>query len=252
MSQLTLACEADVSSRHVSFLETGRSQPSRDMVLRLAQVLEVPNRQTNSLLMAAGFTATYTETNINDPALAQVLRSVEMLIERHNPFPTVVMDACWNVHLQNAASAKLTATLLDPTDLPLIMGGGPLNVVRALFHPQGYRPSIVNWTEVAAAVIQRLNREIAVRGVDHELPALLQDVVAMANIPNEWLEISTESEVPLIVPLHIRHGQLELKLFTAITTLGTALDVTLAELMMETFLPADSASETALRDLAES
>ncbi|MEM6705792.1 MAG: helix-turn-helix transcriptional regulator [Acidobacteriota bacterium] len=250
LSQLDLSLEADVSSKHVSFLETGRSQPSREMVLRLSEVLHVPVRQRNTLLRAAGFAPFYTESDWNDPHLAEVRRSVERLIEQHNPYPAIVCDQCFNVHLQNRASGVLMAHTLGPEAAVALADAERVNMAELLFHPQGFRPAIANWPEVGAAMIQRLHREAATSS-DPEVQDLLERVLRYKEVPPEWRFSDLESELKVIVPLHIRTEALDLRFFTAITTLGTALDVTLRELVIETFLPADDETEASLRKMME-
>ena len=247
LSQLDLALDAEVSSKHVSFLETGRSQPSREMILRLAEVLDVPVRQRNTLLRAAGFSAHYTESDWGDPHLAEIQRSIEMLIEAHDPFPAVVCDQGFNVHLQNRSAGALMQQILPAEAIARAAEGTP-NLVELLFDPNGYRPAIANWPEVGAAMIQRLHREVSLHGGEQSA-ALLEKALAAPGVPSEWRFPDLESELRVVVPLHIRTDALDLRLFTAITTLGTALDVTLRELVIETFLPADQATEEQLRGL---
>ncbi len=247
MSQLDLALEADVSAKHVSFLETGRSHPSREMVLRLAEVLDVPVRQRNTLLRAGGYASFYRESHWDDPQLAEIRRSIELMVASHDPFPAVVCDHSYNVHLQNKSSMALVQHTL-PAELLEQVGDGPLNFAALLFHPLGFRKVIVNWREVGSAMIQRMHREVALRG-DAESQALLDKILQEPDIPAEWRYPDLESELQVVVPLHLRTDDLDLRFFTAITTLGTALDVTLRELIIETFLPADKATEEQLRKM---
>lgn len=245
LSQLDLAVEAEVSSKHVSFLETGRSTPSRQMVLRLADVLDVPLRHRNTLLQAAGFSPRYRERDLEDEALEPIRASIEKLLERHDPFPTVLTDRHWFIKLSNRGAARLLARLVAPHQLE-----PPLNSVRLLLDPHGLRPWVVNWEEVAGAMIQRLHREIAVNGGDPAAVALLEEVLASPGIPSDSRFADLGSDLAVIVPLHIRKEDLELRFFSAITTLGTALDVTLHEMVIETFLPADDETDRAMHELA--
>ena len=240
-SQLDLAAEAEISSRHLSFLETGRAQPSRDMVLRLAEVLDVPLRERNPLLAAAGFAPMYRETDLGSPALATVRKSIEFLLERHNPYPAVLVDRHWNLKLQNRGATIALGVFADVIT-------PPINVMRAMF--VGMRPFITNWDEIAPVMIQRLHREALAAG-DARSRALLDEILKMEGIPAEWRVADLDHETPVIVPLCVRRGDLELKLFSTVTTLGTPLDITLQELRLETFFPADEATDERLRELAK-
>lgn len=243
MSQLHLGLEADVSSRHISFLETGRSAPSREMVLRLCEVLDVPLRQRNVLLQAAGFADLYRTSPLDDPELAPILHSVSVFLDRQDPYPAVLMDRHWNVLQQNRASTLLLGSLIDEPRAEFS------NVLRLFFHPRGLRPWVVNWEEAGAILIQRLHREAAALGDDPEFRQLLDDIFESGDLPREWRLAALESDLPVVMPIHIEHPALELRLHTALTTLGTALDVTLNELKMETFLPVDQETEAALERL---
>jgi len=239
-SQLDLAAEAEISSRHLSFLETGRAQPSRDMVLRLAEVLDVPLRERNPLLAAAGFAPMYRETDLGSPQLAAVRKSIEFLLERHNPYPAVLVDRHWNLRLQNRAATMALGMFADVVT-------PPINVMRELF--AGMRPFVANWDEIAPVMLQRVHREALANG-DPGSRALLDAILAMDGIPAEWRVPDLDHEPPVIVPLCLRRGDLELKLFSTVTTLGTPLDITLQELRLETFFPADDATDQKLRALA--
>lgn len=239
-SQLDLAAEAEISSRHLSFLETGRAQPSRDMVLRLAEVLDVPLRERNPLLAAAGFAPMYRETDLGSPQMAAVRKSIEFLLEHHNPYPAVLVDRHWNLKLQNRAATVALAHFVDVV-------APPINVMRAMF---GMRPFITNWDEIAPVMIQRLHREALAAG-DARSRALLDEILRMDGIPAEWRVPDLDHEPPVIVPLCLRRGELELRLFSAVTTLGTPVDITLQELRLETFFPADDATDETLRELAK-
>ena len=236
-SQLDLAAEAEISSRHLSFLETGRAQPSREMVLRLAEVLDVPLRERNPLLAAAGFAPVYRETDLYSPALATVRKSIEFLLERHNPYPAVLVDRHWNLKLQNRAATVALAHFIDVVQ-------PPVNVMRAMF---GMKAFITNWDEIAPVMIQRLHREALAQG-DAGSRALLDEIMKM-DIPNEWRVADLSNETPVIVPLCLRRGELALNLFSTVTTLGTPLDITLSELRLETFFPADDATDETLRKM---
>lgn len=247
LSQLEMALEAGISARHLSCLETGRAGPSREMVVLLAGVLDLPLRDRNVLLQAAGFVPIYPERDLADPALAAVRSSIEFLLERHAPYPAVVVDRTWTVRLANApAIAVLGRFVADPAVL-----AGPLNLMRLLFEPSGSRPFVVNWEEVASMMIERLHREAVSGAGDNASRALLNDLLAMAGVPSDWRRPRISVDPSFLVPLRLSRGGCEIALYSAITTLGTPQDVTLQELRLETFLPADAASDRALRSMVE-
>ncbi len=245
-SQLQLAAEADVSQRHVSFLETGRAKPSREMVVHLATVLDVPLRERNTMLTAAGFAPLYSETRLEEPAMAQVRHVLEFLLDAHEPFPAFVIDRQWTVVMSNEAARRLTAALVDPAEV-----GDEVNVMRLSLHPAGMRRFIVNWTEAATLIMDRLRREAAERPTDTALQDLLAEAESyegVAELPRRLAPAGSD----LLVPVHYRAGDLDLRLFGTIATLGASYDVTVEELRFETFFPADDESEQVLRALAAS
>lgn len=244
-SQLELALEANVSARHVSFIETGRSRPSREMVLQLAQVLEVPLRERNAMLTAAGYAVQYHETGLDEPEMEQIRCALEQLIEAMAPAGAVVVDRHWDVVMTNSAMARLLGLLFDAPPA----ADGPVNAYRLAMHPTGLRPFIVNWDEMARHLIHRLHREALADGPDGSLHALLQEVLAYPEVPREWATPDLERPAGPVLALHLRKDDTDLRLFTTITTFGTAQDVTLQELRIETFHPADQPTAEILRGL---
>ena len=244
-SQLDLATEAGVSQRHLSFLETGRSKPSREMVLHLAGVLEVPLREQNTLLTAAGFAPQYAERGLDDPDLDQVRHVLEVLLEAHDPFPAYVVDRTWNLVLANDAAVGFVSMLVDPSVMAELGG----NVLRVSLHPEGLRSVVVNWDASAAAIVQRLTREVADRPGDEDLAQLLDEVTAYPGVDAIEALPSLPSGEDLLIPLHIRTDDLDLRFFTTIATIGAPFDITLEELRLETLLPADRPTEETLREL---
>jgi transcriptional regulator with XRE-family HTH domain len=244
-SQLDVAIAADISARHLSFLETGRSQPSREMVVLLAEVLDVPLRERNALLDAAGFAHRYRESGLDAPEMAPVRRSLAFLLERHEPYPAIVCNRRWDLLLANQAATRMVAHFVAPGARAL---AAPPNVMRLLFAPDGFRPHVVNWRELASVMVQRLHRE-ALAHADDDARALL-DLALTSDVPADWRAPDLELAPSPIVPMHVKKGDLELRLFSALTTLGTAVDVTAHECRLETFFPADEATEQALRRLA--
>jgi transcriptional regulator with XRE-family HTH domain len=238
ISQLDLAIQADISTRHLSFVETGRSSPSRDMVLHLADNLEVPLRERNHLLLAAGYAPVYGESALDSPQMAAVRQAVRLVLKAHEPFPAVVVDRKWNMVDANATIALLTAGaaphLLEP----------PVNVLRLSLHPQGVAPRIVNLGEWRGHLLSRLRREIAVTA-DAELSELYDELRDYPAGDAPDVEIPGPGEV--VVPLRIRTDAGELSFFGTVATFGTPMDVTVAELSIESFFPADPQTAEVLR-----
>jgi transcriptional regulator with XRE-family HTH domain len=238
MSQLDLAGEARVTPRHVSFVETGRARPSREMVLVLARALDVPLRERNQLLLAAGYAPVYRETGIDEPAMSQVRAALDRVLRHHEPFPAVVMDRRWDILMANGAATVMFAWLLGDE-----RSARPANVLRLMFHPDGLRPFVANWEQVGEALVQRVHRE-AIGGVpDARTAALLQELLALPGVPERWrLPDLTAAPLP-VIPVEFRKGRLAVSYFSMVTTVGTPQDVTAQEIRLESFFPADEATE---------
>lgn len=247
MSQLDLALEAEISSRHLSFLETGRSKPSRDMVLLLADVLDVPLRERNILLEAAGFAAAYTETDLGAEEMKPVRKALQFILDHHEPYGCIVVDSRWDVLMMNSAVTRQMIHFLPPERLA---AGGTLNAFRICFEQDGLRPWIANWDEVAYGLIQRLHREAMATDPNSPSRALLNDLLAIEGVPTEWKAPDLTKSQTLMLPVCLEKGDLRLNLFSTIATLGTPLDITLQELRIESFFPADDETDHALRQLA--
>jgi transcriptional regulator with XRE-family HTH domain len=235
LSQLDLAIGADVSSRHLSFIETGRSAPSRAMVLRLAAALEVPPREQNQLLVAAGLAPEYTERSLDDPEMAAIREGVERVLNAYEPFPCLAVDRTWNIMRANASTAVLlrgvAAHLLEQP-----------NALRIALHPDGLAPRIRNLGQWRHHLLERLRREVAVSG-DAALSALLNE---LQDYPGDSEDHDESGAV--VVPLELAtEDGVVLSLLSTVTTFGTALDLTATELSIEAFLPADAATAEALR-----
>ena len=246
MSQLDLSVEAGVSSRHLSFVETGRAQASREMVLLLARVLDVPLRDRNDLLVAAGYAPTYRATALDAPAMAQVRRALDFMLRQQEPYPAIVLDRHWNILDANAATGHLVTALLDPKAVTELGG----NAMRLMFHPDGFRPHIVNWEAGAAALIQWLHRDVLSGFADAETRRLLEELLAYPEVPARWRTLDLDVSTAPFLPVEFRKGDLALRYFTTLTSLGTPHDITLQELRIEAFFPADEATEHASRRLA--
>jgi transcriptional regulator with XRE-family HTH domain len=238
LSQLDLALDAGVSARHLSFLETGRSKPSREMVLHLSDQLDVPLRDRNALLLAAGFAPAYEERPIDSPEMAPARDALDRILTGHEPYPAVVVDRWWNLVAANRAIGMFTSLVAPHLMEP------PVNVLRASLHPEGFAPRIANLGEWRAHLVDRARRQVALTG-DERLAALLEEISAYPG-GGEHHEI-TGSEIA--VPLRFRSDAGELRFFGTIATFGTAVDITLAELAIEAFFPADAETAEALRAL---
>lgn len=244
MSQMDLAHEAEISTRHLSFVETGRSVPSREMVLRLAERLDVPLRERNALLVAAGYAPMYRERPLDDPALASAREAVQLILRSHEPYPAIAIDRHWNLLAQNAVVPHLL-TGVDPALL-----AAPPNVLRLSLHPQGLAPRIVNLGQWRHHLFERLRQQIAATG-DTTLQALEQELRGYPALSGED-ETRLEGEVlGIAVPLRFRTPAGVLNLISTTTIFGTPVDVTLQELALETFFPADPFTAQQLRALAQ-
>jgi transcriptional regulator with XRE-family HTH domain len=249
-SQLDLALASRISQRHVSFMESGRARPSRDMVLQLSEALEIPLRERNTLLTAAGFAAMYRETDLKAPAMAPVREALQLMLDHQEPNPVSVVDRAWNVLMINRAMLRVFGLAGDPQRLwQRVCGNGPHNVLKMTFHPEGFRPYIVNFDEAAPVLLNRTRREAAASG-NEALQGLLDEILAYPGIPEAWRAPSFEAPPPPVLPLHLAKGELQLKLFSMITTFGTPQDITTDELRVESFFPADAATAELLRTLA--
>lgn len=238
-SQLALALEAAISPRHLSFVESGRSVPSRDMVRILAEALDVPLRERNALLVAAGYAPSWPERELDSAQLVQVRRALTRLLEQQEPYPAVVLDREWNVLETNRAAPRFFGRFIDLATQPQ-----PPNLLRSMFNPSGLRPWVANWAEVAQTLVQRVFRE-AVAGVpDPRLLALLEELRAYPGSPAPTPETP---ELPFH-PVVFRKGMLTCSFFSVVTTIGAPTDVTAQELRLEAFFPTDEATERFARE----
>lgn len=245
MSQLDLAGEAEISTRHLSFLETGRSQPSRDMLLNLAEHLEIPLRDRNVLLTAAGFAPVFPERRLDDPALLSARKAIDLVLAGHEPYPALAVDRHWNMITSNSAVARLMAgaspALLQP----------PINVLRLSLHPDGLAPRIVNLAEWRAHLLARLHRQIEV-SADPVLSELLSELSSYPRPPAKGLAkpVSDREYAGVVIPFQFMVEGTTLAFISTTTVFGTPVDVTLSEIALETFFPADAKTADALRALA--
>jgi transcriptional regulator with XRE-family HTH domain len=242
LSQLDLALEAGVSARHLSFVETGRSRPSADMVLHLAEQLDVPLRDRNGLLLAAGYAPVYGQRGLDEPEMGPVREALDLVLRGHDPYPAVVVDRHWGMVAGNAAVDLLTAgvapELLEP----------PVNVLRVSLHPDGVAPRIANLAEWRAHLLDRLGRQAVSTG-DPALAALYDELSALPG--GEGPAASPDLAAgDIAVPLRLRAGDAVLSFISTMTTFGTATDITVSELSIESFFPADAMTAEALRAAA--
>lgn len=250
LSQLALAVDAEVSSRHLSFIETGRARPSREMVLLLSRVLDVPPRGRNDLLTAAGYAPVYRETGLEAPEMADVRRALDFILRQQEPYPGLVIDGHWNILMTNAGAQRLMGRFLDAQAMAAV--GGRPNAMRLFYHPRGMRPYIVNWEATAAGLIQWLHRDLA-RGIgDAETGRLLEELLSYPDVPQKWRILDLDAAPVPFLAVELRKGDVDVKFFSTLTTLGVPYDITLHELRVECFFPADRDSETLLRGFGES
>lgn len=241
LSQLDLAGDAEISSRHLSFVETGRAAPSRDMVLRLAERLDVPLRERNVLLVAAGFAPMFSNRALDDPALAAARRAMETVLKAHEPCPALAIDRHWNLVSANA----MVAPLLDGVAPALLQP--PLNVLRLAFHPEGLAPRTANLAEWCAHLLERLHRQIEATA-DPALVAL-RDELKTYPIPARRTPTANLAD-GIAVPFQMTSGRGVLSFISTTMVFGTPVDVTLSELALETFFPADEETAAAMREIA--
>ncbi len=229
MSQLALASAAGVSARHLSFIETGRARPSREMVVHLAEQLDVPLRERNTLLTAAGFAPMYRERPLDAPEMSQARAAIDLVLQGH-PYPAIAVDRRWNLVTANDRAM----TLIDGVDADLL--GPPLNVYRVTLHPDGMRSRIENFDEYAEHLLARLQHQVAV-SADAELAELLDEMTGYVGPlePRGWT-----SAADVFLPMRLRVGDRVLSMMSTISVFGTPVDITLAELAIEMFFPADA------------
>jgi transcriptional regulator with XRE-family HTH domain len=232
LSQLELACEADISARHVSFLETGRSLPSREMLLHLAERLAIPLRERNPLLLSAGYAPVYAERKLDDPALEQAKKAIELLLAGHEPYPALAIDRHWSLVAANSAVHSMLAgvapRLLEP----------PINVMRVALHPEGLAPQVENFGEWRSHLLSRVRRQIDATA-DPVLVELLAELESYPVKEDPHPARPAEDYAGVLVPVRLRTDRGVLSFFGTITVFGTPLDVTLAELAIESMFPAD-------------
>lgn len=243
LSQLALATEAEVSSRHLSFLETGRARPSREMLLRLADRLAVPLREQNALLVAAGFAPVYAERPLDDAAMVEARRAVDLVLRGHEPYPALAIDRYWSLAAANQSAAALLVGVAPGLTRP------PLNVLRVSLHPDGLAPRMLNYAQWRAHLLHRLRAQVELTH-DATLAALLDELSALPSPPGTPSFAPRPPEQAVVIPLRLRTEDGILSFFSTTTVFGTPVDITLSELAIESFFPANQATADALREMA--
>jgi transcriptional regulator with XRE-family HTH domain len=250
-SQLELALDAGVSQRHLSFLESGRAMPSREMILQLSEVLDLPLRERNQMLNAAGFAALYQQRSLDSEAMSAVRQALQMMLRHHEPFPALVIDPQWNMLMSNTATERFLGLLGNPEEVwQRADPSGNRNVMRLTFHPQGMQPLLNDWDSTANVLLSRLHREVTAAPANTGLRSVFEEISELPGTPGQWRNHIWDSTPPPFMPLDINLGGMSLKIFSMITGFGTALDITADELRVETFFPADEFSAQFFHSLA--
>lgn len=246
MSQLDLALAAGVSSRHVSFVETGRARPSHKMVLRLVETLDLPLRERNAALLAAGFAPCYRESGLEEADLAPVRGAIELVLDSHEPYPAFVLDGAWNILLGNRAHHRLLNLLLPES----AASSGSVNVIRLVLDPALVRPKVCNWESVARVLGHRVRRQLRAPNLGGERRSLFEALLAFPGVEQAMRRAAPPAEAAIVIPLELEHEGRRLSWISTIATLGTPQDVTLDELCIESLFPADEETARAAREMA--
>ena len=246
VSQLALSHRSGLSARHLSFIETGRTQPSREALLTIGEALEMPLRERNRLLEAGGYARVYRHTALEAEEMSHVRGLLQFVLDRHEPYGSVVIDRYWNVIMSNTAASRSLPAFSDPA----LWTSPPVNLLRLVFHPRGLRQFIVNWEEVSRQLVLRAHRELAGPGEDDQSATLLTEIHQYPDVPERPIATPPSTIADLVLPVHLRKDGIDIRTFSTIMTLGTPQDVTLQELRIETFFPADEPSDRILRSMA--
>jgi len=246
VSQLALASEAEISGRHLSFLETGRAQPSREMVQLLATVLGVPLAEQNNLLVAAGYAPLYGERALSAPELQHVRRALEFILKQQDPYPAIVFDGEWNIMMRNDAHNRIFSLFRIVSETGRKEGR---NAMRTICHPEAMRQFIVNWEEFAGPLMQTLHREAA-DGINVNAARLRDELLTYPGVPSRWKVLDPLSVVPPLLTMRLKKDDLSLAFFSTLTMLAMPRDITLQKLRIECFYPADTITEETARRLA--
>jgi len=245
LSQLDLSLLADVSSRHISFIETGKTKPSRTMLLRLADVMDLPLKDSNLLLHSGGYAAAYTQLEFNSEEMAPVRQALNIMLENHHPYPALVMDGSWNVLMVNRAQEAMNEKLLP--QMPAAFSG---NLLEAVFREDLYKPFIGNWDQVASHTLRRLRKQV-VAYAKQEHQSLYDRLLELAP-PDNWQQPDEGEHDGPMMTIDFKFNGLSLSMFSTLSQFGTALDIGMEELTIESYFPADEASRLLFEQLAAS
>lgn len=245
-SQLALSMASDVSQRHISFIESGRSRPSRDMVIKLAAVLDIPLRQQNKMLTTAGFAPIYSEFDLSAPEVAPIRRALDFTLKQQEPYPALVMDRYWNQMKTNQGANTLLGWLLAGQTIPETVGP---NLMKLMLHPNGAKAHVENWEAVAPRLIHRVHRETLASGQDEHSQTLFDELLTYPGIKDLWQAPIAENWQQPFLTVNFKKGEQQLRFFTTLTTLGTPQDITLQELRLECMFPADELTEQQFQKL---
>lgn len=249
LSQWDLSLAAGISQRHLSFLESGRSSPSRDMVLKLAGSLDVPLQEQNTLLGSAGFAPMFQEAALDDESLALARQALEIMLKHHEPYPCLVTDRDWNMVLTNEANLRLFSRFVDPINVWQEIGDpGTQNLARLVLHPNGLKPYVKNWSMFVSYFVQSLRQELRSNPYAATTRHLLDELSTLPDIP-DIVEPPPSTARPFLA-IELAAEDIEINLFTMVSSFGSPHDVTLQQLRIETFFPADEASDQVIRSLA--
>ncbi len=244
-SQLDVSGDTGVSQRHISFIESGRSVPSRQTLVSIANGLDVPLRERNTLLLAAGYAPLYSESGLSVPEMRSVTGALERMLRQHEPFPAVVMDRTWNVLMTNDAVTRFFDCFID-----MAARKAPRNLLHLMFDPDGMRPFLADWEALAKSLLERVHREAVGRTVDEKTKELVATLLAYPDVKREW-EAPTATGVMPVIPLGFVKDGTVLNFFSMVTTVGTPQTITAQELRVECMFPADEATEVAYARLVE-
>jgi transcriptional regulator with XRE-family HTH domain len=248
-SQLALALQSGVSQRHVSFLESGRARPSREMVVQLSTALDVPLRQRNAMLLAAGFAPAYRESSLGAPELTPVRQAIDRMLKQQEPYPAVVIDRLWNLMQANEAANAFTVFLFEGAP-PAPPPGKPPNLLRWLLDPTALRSKVANWEEVARYLVATTYAEILADGGEPKALGFIEEIMAYPDVPASFRKLRFEERPTPVLTVDYIVGGKALSVFTTIATLGTPQDITLQEVRIECFFPADDRSDALFKSLA--
>ena len=248
VSQLDLSLEAGISQRQISFIESGRSVPGRETLLTLAQALDVPLRERNTLLLAAGYAPVYSEAPWNAQEMQGVVRALERVVRQHEPFPAIVMDRHWNVLMTNDTAPRFFNCFID-----MAARKGPRNVLHLMFDPQGMRPFVDEWDSVARSMLQRVHRESVGRVIDDGTARLLDELLAYPDVPRDWKTGHASWAAPAmpVIPIGFVKGGEVLRYFSMVTSVGAPQSIAAQELRLECMFPVDDATEARHHQLLE-